>query len=629
MRSGTPSTSRKRLTWGLLWLGLSLAVALACSSDKRFRSNEADSTPDVVEAGGAGGMGGAGDAGAGGESPARPELVLDEPHLPDAWFNIDYSATAAARGGTGDGYAFSIASGELPGGLTLDSSGRLRGVPNETGSFTFAIRVTDSEDNAASVETTLTVRQKRYLAYVSDEQNDGQYHLYLVDLTTELRTKVRVTQLPSIDLPRFTFSPDGSKLAFTQTVDDLWMHELFVVDLSGPELEPAISLGEIREHWSFLEVQWDTSSHWLAWASNVGSEESPSYSVYASRFSEGNAQSSVIVGDSIDLPVRTLKWVNDSLVTFRELGGALVYVRRNENEFGVPQRLDLPLAIVRANPTDETAVGSMYDGCGNVLQESIVDFADLSSSPLAECSSATRLVSPDMKWISDVDYGGGLWVYPSESIEDGEPVFESSEASGIQWAPNSKFFAARLETAEGSRVVLVDPDEAEIREFSFDWSQSALELWTPAFSPDARWLRFSSGQETYLAATGGGEAGTIVGAIPGATQASVVGTDPQSRFLVGLGKLDASQTEDLFLVELLDDGPGQPRKISHWDTGVSGKTAISTDSAWVAYAYRDGSTSDSPLRLYLVDLLDPDGVGVGLGSTWPHSAAVETFTFQP
>jgi hypothetical protein len=62
---------------------------------------------------------------------------------------VPFSATVMATGGTPP-YKFSIASGSLPAGLTLDSSsGKIAGTPTSAGNFSYSVKVTDSTGNTA------------------------------------------------------------------------------------------------------------------------------------------------------------------------------------------------------------------------------------------------------------------------------------------------------------------------------------------------------------------------------------------------------------------------------------------------------------------------------------------------
>ncbi len=71
-------------------------------------------------------------------------LSITTASLPNGTANAPYSATLAASGGTTP-YAWTVASGALPTGLTLNSnSGAIAGTPTATGTFTFTAQVTDS-----------------------------------------------------------------------------------------------------------------------------------------------------------------------------------------------------------------------------------------------------------------------------------------------------------------------------------------------------------------------------------------------------------------------------------------------------------------------------------------------------
>jgi hypothetical protein len=81
--------------------------------------------------------------------------------LPSASTGTAYSQNLAATGGDGD-LAWNLASGSLPAGLTLSSSGVISGTPTATGTANFTVRVIDSDTNLATSDAdtqllTLTV----------------------------------------------------------------------------------------------------------------------------------------------------------------------------------------------------------------------------------------------------------------------------------------------------------------------------------------------------------------------------------------------------------------------------------------------------------------------------------------
>lgn len=75
--------------------------------------------------------------------------------LPDGVEGTSYSATLEATGGDGTSYSWSVTSGSLPGGLSLDgASGEIAGTPSETGTFDFTVQVEsggETDDQALSI----------------------------------------------------------------------------------------------------------------------------------------------------------------------------------------------------------------------------------------------------------------------------------------------------------------------------------------------------------------------------------------------------------------------------------------------------------------------------------------------
>src|SRR5579872_472231 len=87
----------------------------------------------------------------------QPLSITTGSPLPNGTVGTVYSQTLAATGG-GPPYAWSVSSGALPAGLSLDgSSGTLAGTPTAAGSSAFIVQVTDSVRNAVTKAFTLSI----------------------------------------------------------------------------------------------------------------------------------------------------------------------------------------------------------------------------------------------------------------------------------------------------------------------------------------------------------------------------------------------------------------------------------------------------------------------------------------
>ena len=69
---------------------------------------------------------------------------------------VAYSQTIAASSGTAP-YTFGIASGSLPAGVTLNTSGTLSGTPTASGNFSFAVQVKDANNATATQSYTIAI----------------------------------------------------------------------------------------------------------------------------------------------------------------------------------------------------------------------------------------------------------------------------------------------------------------------------------------------------------------------------------------------------------------------------------------------------------------------------------------
>jgi hypothetical protein len=88
-------------------------------------------------------------------------VTITTTSLPDARRNRSYQRTLAATGGAPP-YAWSLASGSLPPGLTLNAAtGVVGGRPTSTGTWSFTVRATDGASPASSDTQQLSIRVRR------------------------------------------------------------------------------------------------------------------------------------------------------------------------------------------------------------------------------------------------------------------------------------------------------------------------------------------------------------------------------------------------------------------------------------------------------------------------------------
>ncbi len=91
---------------------------------------------------------------------APTQLTISSTSLARAHVRIPYSATITATGGT-QPYSWSLSSGSLPQGLTLNSTGAISGTTSQAGTYAFTAKVMDSLSQSSTQQLTLvaTVQQ--------------------------------------------------------------------------------------------------------------------------------------------------------------------------------------------------------------------------------------------------------------------------------------------------------------------------------------------------------------------------------------------------------------------------------------------------------------------------------------
>jgi len=117
-----------------------------------------------------------------GQTYAAP-LFISISALPDATYGGAYSQALQVIGGTAP-YAWGVASGSLPGGLSLSPSGQITGAPSTVGTSSFTVQVTDADGSAAARDLTLTVNQGGTTTSVSSSANPSVFGQVVVFTAT-------------------------------------------------------------------------------------------------------------------------------------------------------------------------------------------------------------------------------------------------------------------------------------------------------------------------------------------------------------------------------------------------------------------------------------------------------------
>jgi hypothetical protein len=75
--------------------------------------------------------------------PCTQTIVVNPVSLPSGVTNVPFNTTLTASGGAAP-FTFTLASGMLPTGITLNPNGILSGTPTASGTFSFTVRATDA-----------------------------------------------------------------------------------------------------------------------------------------------------------------------------------------------------------------------------------------------------------------------------------------------------------------------------------------------------------------------------------------------------------------------------------------------------------------------------------------------------
>ena len=220
----------------------------------------------VNATGGGGTANAAGTAGVGGSvvtvvAIAQPALVAGKTGVP-------YAGTITASGGSS--YLWSVASGTLPSGLSLQSTSsaavKIAGTPSEAGQFPITLSVTDGTSRA-TVDLTLLITHRAL--FLSDRSATGVNELFLTevgDTPPPAPTRLSASFPTGGGVSSYAWSPDGSKILYLAAQSAGGAAELWVVSVAAPGTAQRVSTIGM----AVSQAVWFGAGNIAAYLTNVG-----------------------------------------------------------------------------------------------------------------------------------------------------------------------------------------------------------------------------------------------------------------------------------------------------------------------------------------------------------------------
>ena len=172
---------------------------------------------------------------------APSPVVITTANLPNAAQGASYSQVLAATGGTGT-YRWTVSSGSLPGGLTLDASGRIAGIPTGTTS-SFTVQAADTSGLTASRNLTITVAPAISITSPASLPGGVVGVAYSTTLTANGGTPPYTFSIASGQLPAgITLNATSGALTGTPTLAGSYAFTLQVTDSANASVQAPFGL---------------------------------------------------------------------------------------------------------------------------------------------------------------------------------------------------------------------------------------------------------------------------------------------------------------------------------------------------------------------------------------------------
>lgn len=179
-------------------------------------------------------------------SPPPPSPAITTSSLPAGQLGAAYQATLSASGGATP-YSWSLASGSLPGGLSLSSaSGAISGMPSASGTSSFTVQVTDSGSKTAQQPLSIAISGSNApLSVATVSLAGGQTgQPYLVTLQATGGTPSYSWSITSGQLPAgLALGPASGQISGTPTTSGQFNFTVQVQDSESPAHTSSQALG--------------------------------------------------------------------------------------------------------------------------------------------------------------------------------------------------------------------------------------------------------------------------------------------------------------------------------------------------------------------------------------------------
>lgn len=581
-----------------------------------------------------------GDARDGGD--ALPQVVIATTALPDARYNATYVfELSATGGGGGDGGAeliWALSGGALPDGLELEKDGTIHGRTLQKGTFDLDLTVSQAGALASAPKHfTLKVVTRKWLVYRANAEDSYLYSLYAVNLETSPTVSHKINgNLPaptgSVNFP-FEFSPDGRWLAYMGWLDaSAGASNLYVVEMDPSDRDGPGDPHKVNEFGSVREFAWSPDSRLLAFSAEDGQG---GIDMLVSKVDDVNGHPARI-GDTLGTLVG-VGFVTDDLLTFWI--DEVSFSRRSAaGVFGPPEFVGGAMGqLAQRWPDLQSGLfRSQFDSCESPSW-TLIDFSDLGRGP-RELDGYVS-VSPRRDYLAHrTSQDPGYRTYRIYSTWGTEPLAtfstESRDCSPGSWSHDGTMFVTGADDGH-LQVTRLAGNTATTGPLAGDYGTVA-ENGPPVFSPDDRWLAFSTDTGAWLARNDRGTLGAPVGGgVPTVrhSEQQVAFSPDSKRLITG----EPSATERAGYASLVDLKGTAPVVTKLIFPGARDGSAVqdlgwSVHSTEAAFIVRDGDYP-SPSNLYIMNeaggLVNVTRFTRCLELMTPPCEAPSAFRFQP